>query len=310
MFPLSGSKVDEVQEKMAQIRRERSVYPPLFSSSTEEVSGNHLYFSHHLQQCFDAKNSENSSYCYTVFDVQGSMDLSFGSGRNCYQGLALINAEEVIASHMVNDSANIAYSEFCHSSNDLLGCIGMRGKRYCILNKEYSKEDYLLLRTKIVASMKERGVWGDFFPQELSPFAYNESTAQEYLPLSEAKARELGYSWSAETKAASPDKASMNAVPEFIEDAGDETSANVYRCQRSGIGYKILQQELAFYRRVKLPLPRIAPAERHAARMALRSGRRTYQRNCTGCSAPLQAAFSLEEAKKLLCEPCYLQSLQ
>ena len=37
--------------------------------------------------------------------------------------------------------------------------------------------------------------YGEFFPSELSPFAYNETIAQEYFPLSKEQALEQGYKW-------------------------------------------------------------------------------------------------------------------
>ena len=40
--------------------------------------------------------------------------------------------------------------------------------------------------------------YGHFFPNEISPFAYNETVAQEYFPLSKEEAEEQGFDWHAE----------------------------------------------------------------------------------------------------------------
>ena len=37
--------------------------------------------------------------------------------------------------------------------------------------------------------------YGEFFPSELSPFAYNESIAQEYFPLTKEEALAKGFTW-------------------------------------------------------------------------------------------------------------------
>ena len=37
--------------------------------------------------------------------------------------------------------------------------------------------------------------YGEFFPSELSPFCYNETLAQEYLPLTRKEAKNQGYKW-------------------------------------------------------------------------------------------------------------------
>ena len=43
--------------------------------------------------------------------------------------------------------------------------------------------------------MKKTGEWGEFFPISLSPFAYNETVAQEYFPLTKEEAIKKGYKW-------------------------------------------------------------------------------------------------------------------
>jgi hypothetical protein len=55
-------------------------------------------------------------------------------------------------------------------SSNLFGCIGLRGKEYCILNKQYTKEEYETLVPKIIEKMKADGEWGEFFHQRISPF--------------------------------------------------------------------------------------------------------------------------------------------
>jgi hypothetical protein len=43
--------------------------------------------------------------------------------------------------------------------------------------------------------MQKTGEWGQYFPASLSPFAYNESVAQDYFPLTAEVARQEGYTW-------------------------------------------------------------------------------------------------------------------
>ena len=55
--------------------------------------------------------------------------------------------------------------------------------QYCILNKQYTKEEYEELLPKIIEHMKSTDEWGKFFPTEDSPFAYNETVASEFYPI-------------------------------------------------------------------------------------------------------------------------------
>ena len=46
-----------------------------------------------------------------------------------------------------------------------------------------------------VDSRKRTYAYGEFFPPEFSPHAYNESTAQEFFPLTKETAQEKGFAW-------------------------------------------------------------------------------------------------------------------
>ena len=72
------------------------------------------------------------------------------------------------------------------------------------MNKQCSKEEYEELLPKIIQHMSDMPYtdkngrvykYGEFFPAELSPFAYNETIAQEYYPLIKEQAIEQGYRW-------------------------------------------------------------------------------------------------------------------
>ena len=58
-----------------------------------------------------------------------------------------------------------------------LGCIGLKNKSYCILNKQYTKEEWYSLADKIFAQMDKDGTLGDFFPGNLNPFYFNDTAA-------------------------------------------------------------------------------------------------------------------------------------
>jgi len=71
----------------------------------------------------------------------------------------------------------------------------LKKKRYCIFNKQYSKEEYEVLRDRIIEQMKQYGEWGEAPGVELSPFGYNQTVANEYFPLTKDQSIEKGYKW-------------------------------------------------------------------------------------------------------------------
>ena len=76
----------------------------------------------------------------------------------------------------------MVYCISCFGSHDCFGCVGLRNKSYCILNTQYTKEEYEELVPRIIIHMMKNGEWGEFFPSSMSPFGYNETVATEYFP--------------------------------------------------------------------------------------------------------------------------------
>ena len=60
---------------------------------------------------------------------------------------------------------------------------------------QYSKEDYEHLMPKIVEHMRKTGEWGEHFNPGLSYMGYNETVAQEQIPLTKEQATEGGWIW-------------------------------------------------------------------------------------------------------------------
>jgi hypothetical protein len=135
--------------------------------------------------------------------------------------------------------------------------------------------------------MTTTGEWGEFFHPSLSPFGYNETVAMEYYPVDgvgmeffpsdirtdkNLSLREHGYHRSTYI---SPSPISDNIIngqdlPSSIDSVTDEILKTAVKCEISGKLFRIIPQELAFYRKHNIPLPRKHPDVRHAERMALR----------------------------------------
>ena len=310
LFPLTGNRVDEITAWLEEEKRKTVLYPPAFSSQTEKTSGNHNYFSQNLSFCFDVKKGEDARYCFTVQQVSNSFDMSFGSGRFSLEGVAVLNSEQCLFCHTVADSQDLTYSEFCFASHDLFGCNGLRRKEYCILNKQYSKTDYLKLSQQIIAHMRKTGEWGEFFPIERSPFAYNESIVSEYLPLSRKEVHARGLAWKDSLDIPNGNSNAGHNLPQTIDEAADDVLGKTFSCAQTGKPYKLIAAELAFYRKTNLPLPRLCPEARHLNRMKLRQPRSLWPRSCPRCNTEFSTAFPPDAPHTVLCETCYLSQVQ
>ncbi len=174
---------------------------------------------------------------------------------------------------------------FCFNNcKNLFGCVGLKNKEYCIFNKQYTKEEYNEIVPKIIKKMQEDGEWGEFFDPSLSPFGYNETVAMEYYPLTKEETLKLGFNWS-DYEAPFPkvDKivegsklwtSSCDIIHEQKPELLEKILNYAIKCEVSGKLFRLVKQEIEFYIKHKLPLPRKHPDIRHQERLALRGGKK------------------------------------
>jgi len=171
----------------------------------------------------------------------------------------------------------------CHTSSNLFGCVGLRNKQYCILNKQYSKEEYEALVPKIKAHMTDMPYvdsagriykYGEFFPFEFSLLAFNQSSAQEYFPKTKEEVLAMNLPWHDADPHEYESTLTSDQLPDSIEEVGDEILKERIQCQDCKKAYLIIAKELAFYQRFKIPLPRKCYQCRYADRLANRNPRK------------------------------------
>lgn len=234
-------------------------------------------------------------------------------------------------SYFIRNSARVYYSYNCISCYDIFGCVGLRNKQFCILNKQYTKEQYEELVPKIIEHMNvmpyvgKKGrvyKYGEFFPAELSPFGYNETIAQEYYPLTKEQAVEQGYHWKdQEEKKYQIDTLSEN-LPDHINDVLDDIVGKVIECAHKGEcneqctkAFKLIPQELQFYKKMNLPLPRLCHNCRHYERLARKNPLKLWHRQCMcdksnhghdgKCPNEFETSYAPDRPEIIYCEQCY-----
>ena len=205
-----------------------------------------------------------------------------------------------------------------HSQN-CFGCIGFSTghKEYCILNKQYTQEEYEDLLPKITEKMQsdpstssgQGPEWGEFFPVSLSPFAYNETVAHEYMPLTKEEVESYGWRWLERMPEQEKRPEESVTPPDAISDTDDTLCEKVLTCEASSKPYRIIPQELAFYKKQGIPVPQRSPDQRHRDRIALRNPRRMWKRKCVKCETEIQTSYASDRAERVYCEDCYLKEV-
>ncbi len=281
--------------------------------SNENFSGNYLDHCKNAHECFDCREAEDVRYCQSVTGAKNCMDYSYwGLGvERVYETHACgIQCQDILfCNECWEGNSNILYCDSCIGCSHLFGCVGLKKKRYCILNKQYTKEEYEALVPMIIRHIRKTKEWGEFFPAEINHFSYNETVAQDYFPLDKQKTAALGYKWLDEEEKTNQYLGPSIEIPDAIDDVDDSICSTILQCEVTKKPYKVIPQELAFYRLIKLPISRKCPDMRHKERMALRNPRQLGKRQCENCNKEIETTYSPQRPEKVFCESCYFASI-
>lgn len=283
--------------------------------SCEDVTGDYLFFCSNVENCYSSLQIKESSYCRSMMTSTSMQDIDGGSYCElCYECVSPGDKSYRLGfCFNVGETRDSYYCINCSSCTHCFGCVGLRHKEYCILNVQYTKEEYEALLPQVIAAMGDE--WGDFLPLEASPFAYNETLAQDYFPLTEEQANAEGLTWHHRQQElqGTGKKVPKLAAKEYLDDTRRQELLNtVFTCPISGYPFKITAQELGFLIQRGLPLPQHAPKQRYVERLKRTVPPMLYKRNCMheGCSNTFMSPYAEKRPEVIYCKACYAAVIQ
>lgn len=304
--------IKKIQEKFRELQMGHP-FRYLSENMNENSLGDHLYRAKNCEICFDSSDIEESKYCtqmqlgvkycYDVYQYGIDTELAYEcamTGTNSYN-----NHFCYLCLWQVTD---LTYCIESYNSKDCFGCFGLKKNKYCILNKQYSKEEYFDLKKKLIEKMKKDEEYGEFFPIEYSQSAYNETTANIWYPKSREEVLKSGWQWQ-DNLPGTYGKETLKEIPANIKDVAENITDEVLACEDCGKNYKIIPQEFKYYKKHNYPVARKCFECRRKARMKLRNPRQFWKRNCDKCGSQIFSTFSPKRPEKVYCKKCYLEEV-
>jgi len=134
-----------------------AVHRSNYNIQNTNSTGSFLVEDKNCHSCFFLEKSENCRYCFRGTMGKDNIDIMGSVGEKCARGSLDQWGYENICSLYTTYCRYSAYLDNCEESEYCFGCVGLRKKKYCILNKQYSKEEYEKLVAQIKDDMKKRG---------------------------------------------------------------------------------------------------------------------------------------------------------
>lgn len=276
----------------------------------DNVSGNYLTNCKNTFASFDVQTGEDVRYASDCRKIVDCCDVTrMGDGEVLYECKATIDLKFSAFCNLTYQSDNLLYCDNCQATSNSFGCVGIKKQKHCLLNFQYEQSDYEQIVERVIAHMHSTREWGEFFPVTLSPFGYNETKAADLFPLTREEVTSNGWKWS-DYEAPRPTAEKILNPADLPASVGlihDDVCNHTLVCAGSGKLYRVIPNELSFYRKKDLSIPIFSPRERHCRRLARKQPHKLWQRKCAECSATIQAVYSPNSSERVLCGGCYLQ---
>ena len=169
--------------------------------------------------------------------------------------------------------------------------------------------------------------YGEFYPLELCPFGYNETSGMDQFPLTKEEALKRGYNWQDNLqRTVGKETLKPEDISDSISDVDESILTEILACISCSRNYKIVENELIFYKKMGVPIPHKCFFCRHETRVKRRNPFKLWKRNCmcqksnhghTGnCKNEFETSYAPDpryaegsgEARKpeiVYCEKCY-----
>ncbi|MBI4598775.1 hypothetical protein HY734_01095 [Candidatus Uhrbacteria bacterium] len=312
------SVVEACTERFERMLREQAVWPENFNGTNADSTGDYLDGCTRTSFGFSSEKGPVDNY-WSSWLYGAPQGTAFCWGAfNCSEEFLCVSSPESSKLKMSYRSQRCEDSEYLYACVDLkncFGCVGLKKRQFCILNKQYTEDEYWWIVDEIKCGMLERGEYGNYFPTSMASTYVPESGAVLYAGASDEDLRKLGgpvFDPEAED-AMGKDRVDLSKarriedVPDSIDDLTDDWIGVPIFDPEANRPFSILKPEAEYYRR-----ERIAPPARHfisrmkALSFSAQKAQLEY-RACAVCSAKLLTSANLcYPNRKIYCMKDYL----
>jgi hypothetical protein len=275
---------------------------------TFNSTGDYLSECKNVNESYEIFQSEDCKYLFSSKLIKDSMDV-IGYGTNCERLLDCVAtgfSSNCVGTYGAENSSNLLYGFYVDNCQDCIGCDALKHGKYAIFNKEYTKEEYERLRGIIIKELTDANLYGLMMPPELAPFAYNETIAQDNISLTKEEVLARGFRWEDDIQITKGKETLLpENIPDHIKEVSDSITHEILKCVDCSRNYKITDQEMLFYKKMILPIPRKCFYCRHQARIVRRGSFKFFIRACSHCGIDTHTNLTEEIAPTMYCEKCY-----
>lgn len=297
---------EKAREEFERRVREDAVHKENLNVKCVNSTGNYLNECKNCRDCYFYENSEN---CVNILRGLGNKDSYDSSGiwkaELVYNICQLTDGYRLFNSNYCISCRESEYLDYCNECEYCFGCVGLKKKKYCILNKQYSEDEYRRIIAEIKKSMERDGTYGEFLPYRMACGGYNLSLGSMFFPKTKEEVEKMQGLWE-NLEEPSVEGLSIYPFKNDIAEVGDDVVGKALVCERTKRAFNITADELGFLKRHEIPLPHFYPDVRTVERTKRLFNIFPRAAKCSFCGRQIVSFYPEEFGyKRLACEECY-----
>lgn len=305
----SFSETEKLKKTFGELIKKDAYHKVDYNSKISNSDGNYLT---ECKECHNSFFLEKSENCFDYF--RGVEDKDCCSSVGLWDGELILNTSQLAHGYNLkhtnycSDCRDSEYLDFCVNCKNCFGCVGLRNKQFCILNKQYSENEYHALVSRLKEKMKKEGTYGEFFPYKMAAGGYNLSIANLHYEKNREEVERLGSFWEELDK--SPEGTEKFIPPDDVRDADESIIFKAIACEKTERLFNITRDELAFLKSHNIPIPRQYPDVRTVERYKQLAVLNPKNVQCSLCTKIIVSYYPAEwNFKKIVCSDCYLKTV-
>ncbi|MFA6520838.1 MAG: hypothetical protein WCT53_00410 [Candidatus Gracilibacteria bacterium] len=163
---------EELRKLFKEVKRNR---PHVFMRQNRnkgECTGDYISNSKSSQYCFDTEKCSNCCYMNNAISCTDCMDISFAgeaSVKDCYEIMSGMGIEHSMFCSNCWYGKSLQYCEYCFNCEYCFGCVGLKDRKFYILNRAFAPDQYFETVAEIVERMRKNGEYGKWFSSVYPP---------------------------------------------------------------------------------------------------------------------------------------------
>lgn len=148
---------EQVLQMLEELKKKYPITQTRGENNENSSYGNYLYNCKRCYMCFDTAECENCGYLYDSARNNTCYDATFsGDSEISYEFIDSTRLFNCTYAIWCGHSTDSSYIIACGNVKNCLGCVNLFQKEYCILNRQFTKEEYEVKSKQILEELKQK----------------------------------------------------------------------------------------------------------------------------------------------------------